>query len=215
MSANSVLPPFGFTTRADSSENFAGIARNELSECHRRLPRLNRRRRSSRRSGLPSLPRLETSFEAGRQPVVLRPGHGAAARVLDLAEIARERELLLVGMSWSWKTSTAYLSMPASMPRPRAASAACAGRRPDLADEMRVKLADRDGHGCLPNIRLARFVWQQATPARPDVNTALALPCQALRAISPPSTGITAPVRNEAAGRHRLRVMCATSSGSP
>lgn len=37
----------------------------------------------------------------------------------------------------------------------------------------------------------------------------------ALRAISPPSTGITAPVRNEAAGRHRLKVMCATSSGSP
>lgn len=29
------------------------------------------------------------------------------------------------------------------------------------------------------------------------------------------ATGITAPVRNEAAGRHRLKVMCATSSGSP
>jgi len=37
----------------------------------------------------------------------------------------------------------------------------------------------------------------------------------AFRAIRPPSTGMTAPVRNEAAGRHRLKVMCATSSGSP
>ena len=62
MSANSVLPPLGFTTRADNSENFAGIGRNELSECHRQLPRLNRWVRLSRGSGLPSLPRLETSF---------------------------------------------------------------------------------------------------------------------------------------------------------
>ena len=37
----------------------------------------------------------------------------------------------------------------------------------------------------------------------------------ALRAISPPSTGMIAPVRNDAAGRHRLNVMWATSSGSP
>jgi len=37
----------------------------------------------------------------------------------------------------------------------------------------------------------------------------------AFLAISPPSTGITAPVRNEAAGRHRLSVMWATSSASP
>ena len=31
----------------------------------------------------------------------------------------------------------------------------------------------------------------------------------------PIRTGITAPVRKDAAGRHRLSVMCATSSGSP
>src|SRR5258708_12981872 len=66
MSANSVLPPFGLTTRADSSEYFAGIGRNELSECHRQLPRLNRCTRLSRGSGLPSLPRLGTSL----RPVV-------------------------------------------------------------------------------------------------------------------------------------------------
>ena len=62
MSANSVLPPEGCTTRADSSEYLAGIARNELSECHSRLPRLNRCTRESRSSGAPSLPRLDTSF---------------------------------------------------------------------------------------------------------------------------------------------------------
>lgn len=38
---------------------------------------------------------------------------------------------------------------------------------------------------------------------------------QAFLAMSPPSTGIVAPVMNDAAGRHRLAVMWATSSGSP
>src|SRR5438552_17789470 len=80
MSANSVLPPFGFTTRADSSENFAGIGRNELSECHRQLPRLNRCARSSFFIGLPSLPRFETSFspvcsrESSGLPILLSRG---------------------------------------------------------------------------------------------------------------------------------------------
>src|SRR5207249_170727 len=60
MSANSVLPPTGFTTRAESSEYFAGMGRNELSECQSMLPRLNRRTRDSRSSGrLMSMP--ETS----------------------------------------------------------------------------------------------------------------------------------------------------------
>ncbi len=61
MSANSVWPPLSATLRPESRENFDGIARNELSECHSRLPRLNSRVRSSRASGLPSLPRLDTS----------------------------------------------------------------------------------------------------------------------------------------------------------
>ena len=72
MSANSVSPPLLFTVRADSSEYLAGMARNELSECHSRLPRLNRRCRLSRASGLPSLPRLDTSF----MPVVRRRSAG-------------------------------------------------------------------------------------------------------------------------------------------
>ncbi len=47
--------------RAESSENFAGIARYELSECQSSLPRLNMRRRSSRASTLLSLSRFEMS----------------------------------------------------------------------------------------------------------------------------------------------------------
>ena len=61
MSANSVLPPTGFTTRADRIEYFAGMARYELSECQSMLPRLNARWRESSGSGRPSLPRLDTS----------------------------------------------------------------------------------------------------------------------------------------------------------
>ena len=66
MSANSVLPPFGFTTRADSSENFAGIGRNELSECHRQLPRLNRCARLSLRQRLAVLAEIGDVVEPGR-----------------------------------------------------------------------------------------------------------------------------------------------------
>ena len=72
MSAYSVLPPFGFTTRADSSEYFAGITRYELSECHSMLPMLNARWRESRSRRRPSFPRFETSF----MPTVSRRSSG-------------------------------------------------------------------------------------------------------------------------------------------
>src|SRR4030081_2480579 len=97
MSANSVLPPFGFTMRADSSENFAGIGRNELSECHRQLPRLNRWTRLSGGSGFPAFAEIGNVVQPGRQPRILRLHDIAAARILALAEIQRERHLLLVG----------------------------------------------------------------------------------------------------------------------
>ncbi len=97
MSANSVSPPLGFTTRAESSEYFAGIARNELSECQSMLPRLNMRWRLSRGSGLPSLPRFDTSFMPLESRLSSGLGDVAAARVLQRAEVAREGHLLLVG----------------------------------------------------------------------------------------------------------------------
>ena len=96
MSANSVLPPFDGTLRACSSEYFAGIALNELSECHRRLPIENSRRRSSRAIGRLCWSRLETSAKVGRQPVFVGGAQPGVQRQLDLAEAAGEGELLLV-----------------------------------------------------------------------------------------------------------------------
>src|SRR6266853_1035901 len=89
MSAYSVLPPTGFTTRAESSEYLAGMGRNELSECQSMLPRLNARWRESRSIGRPSLPRLDTSFI----PTCSRRSAG----VLQRAEVDAEGHLLLVG----------------------------------------------------------------------------------------------------------------------
>ena len=97
MSANSVLPPIGFTTRAESREYLAGIARNELSECQSMLPRLNRRWREARSSGRPSRPRLDTSFMPDLEALVLGLGDVAAAGILQGAEVPAERHLLLVG----------------------------------------------------------------------------------------------------------------------
>ena len=61
MSANSVLPPVPGTLRADNNEYFAGIARNDASECHSRLPRAVSRIRSDAARNLPSRSRLEMS----------------------------------------------------------------------------------------------------------------------------------------------------------
>ena len=88
MSANSVLPPLSTTTRPERSEYFAGIARNELSECQSWLPRLNSRRRSSRASGLLSCPRFETSSISGLSRCSCGLRDVAAGGVLDFAEIA-------------------------------------------------------------------------------------------------------------------------------
>jgi hypothetical protein len=57
-------------------------------------------------------------------------------------------------------------------------------------------------------------LFAQKLLAAPQVNARRAARISIPRH-QPPSTGITAPVRNDAAGRHRLSVMCATSSGSP
>ena len=46
VAANSVLAPQDGITRPDSSEYFAGIGRNELSECHSRSASLKNRARS-------------------------------------------------------------------------------------------------------------------------------------------------------------------------
>ena len=97
MSANSVLPPTGFTTRAESREYLAGIARNELSECQSMLPRLNRRWREARSQGPAVAPEVGHVAHAYLESPVFRLGDVAASGVLQDAEMEAEGHLLLVG----------------------------------------------------------------------------------------------------------------------
>ena len=150
MSANCVLPPFDGMLRACSSEYFAGVTLNELSECHRRLPMANSRRRSSRANGVLFLSRLETSAK-----VVGRRASLAARRLVPMACSMSPRLWVKAScwassIFWSRNTSTAYLSMPAWI-------AATSSRRQrlahvdavDFAREAGPDLADGDGHRCL------------------------------------------------------------------
>src|SRR5205823_2701829 len=74
ISANSVSPPpigpGDGSSRAESSEHFAGMRLNELSVCQSWLPRLNRLRRSSRASTRPSGSRLEMSATSARSRIL-------------------------------------------------------------------------------------------------------------------------------------------------
>src|SRR5262245_22092494 len=133
MSANSVLPPAGLTTRADSSEYFAGITRNELSECQSRLPRLNRCTRESRSRGRPSRPRLETSFmpTANRRSsgfVMLPPRASSRRPKLRLNAICCSSVIF-----WSRNTSTAQRSIPASMAATSSGEGGLLMSRPDTS----------------------------------------------------------------------------------
>src|SRR5882724_4785134 len=133
MSANSVLPPVGLTTRADSSEYFAGTARNELSECQSMFPRLNRRARASRGSGWPSRPRLETSFmpiwrRLSSGLVMLPPRASSSAPKLRLNAICCSSVIF-----WSGNTSTAYRSIPASIAATSSAVSALPRSTPDTS----------------------------------------------------------------------------------
>src|SRR6185437_681106 len=158
--------------------------------------------------------------QSGGEPVVFLFRHGAAAGIFALAEIAREGELLLVGYVLVAEQQHgvfvhAGFDVGGLLRRQRLPQVDAG----DFAKEMRVNLPDRHGHDVPPGRderSWPRSVAQKTTPWWCDVNASQASGLRyALRAISPPSTGITAPVRKDAAGRHRLSVMCATSSGSP
>ncbi len=97
MSANSVLPPADGMRRADSSENFAGTALNELSECHSRLPRLNSRRRSSRASTWLFLSRLEMSLTSRIDQPPLLPQFMSPVACSSSPKLRLRGELRFVG----------------------------------------------------------------------------------------------------------------------
>jgi hypothetical protein len=107
--------------RAESSEYFAGITLNELSECQRRLPMANSRRRSSRAYGWWFLSRFDTSAK-----VVGRRSSSGRRRPVPIAcsmspRLRVKASCCSSSMGWSWNTSTAYVSIPAWM------AATCSG----------------------------------------------------------------------------------------
>src|SRR5438034_549253 len=89
MYANSVLPPFDGTLWACSREYFAGTTLNELSECQRRLPMANSRRRSSRANTLLFWSRFDTSAN------VVGSRYSAGARHLHPAPVGQRSGQLL------------------------------------------------------------------------------------------------------------------------
>ena len=97
MSANSVLAPHDGMMRPESNEYLAGAGRKELSECQSRSPSLKNQTRSSADMILPWRSRFEKSAMPGPRRWSSRLRMWPAALVvLELAEIERERDLLLV-----------------------------------------------------------------------------------------------------------------------
>ena len=151
MSANSVLPPVPGMTRAESSENFAGVALKRLSLCQSMLPRPNSRLRSSRAMTLPSWSRLEMSFTSidSRRACAL---DDVAGGQFQRAEMPAEGDLLRVVdlLAAEDQHAVAVHARPRSRrPRRRTDAGADVDAR-DLADEVRaggVGGADGEGHG--------------------------------------------------------------------
>ena len=134
MSANSVLPPLDGNT-ACSGEYFAGVALNELSECHRRLPIAKSRRRSSRANSLLSLSRFDTSANVVGSGTHRAPA-GSFRPPLDLAKAPREGEVLRVIDVLVVKNEHGVLSIPAWM---AATSSGVSGRRRSMPSTSAAK----------------------------------------------------------------------------
>src|SRR6185312_7993597 len=161
------------------------------------------------RQRLAVLAEIGNVVQPGGEPVVLLFCHGAAAGIFALAEVAREAELLVVGYVLVTEQQHgvfvhAGFDVDGLLRRQRLPQVDAG----DFAEKMWVKLPDRHGHGVPPDRderSRPRSVAQKTTPWWCDVNASQASGLHyALRAISPPSTGMTAPVRKDAAGRHRL-----------
>jgi hypothetical protein len=156
--------------------------------------------------------------EARGEAVFIGLGDVAAAGVLALTEVQGEGHLLLVG-------DVLVVEHQHRVFVHGGLDLACFGlgerlaqiEAGHLADEVFLQLPDGDRHDVLS--RVSRAVGPALSTKkllrRSYLSTRGAHASHAFRAISPPSTGITAPVRKDAAGRHRLKVICATSSGSP
>src|SRR4030095_14549721 len=96
MSANSVLAPHDGMMRPESNEYLAGAGRKELSECQSRSPSLKNQTRSSTDMILLAIQVREIGAARAEAMVLALADVAGALVVLELAEIQRERDLLLV-----------------------------------------------------------------------------------------------------------------------
>ena len=104
------------------------------------------------RQRLAVLAEIGDVVQTGCQPVIFLPGHGTAARILALAEIAREGQLLvivnvLVAEQQHGVFVHAGLDIGGLLPRQGFAQIDTR----NFAEKMRVKLPDRDRHGISPD----------------------------------------------------------------
>src|SRR5882724_1904809 len=125
------------------------------------------------RQRLAILAEVGNIVKAGTKPGILWLDDIAAARILALAEIQRERHLLLVGnvlLAEQQDGVFVHAGLDVGgLPRRQRLSQIDAG---NFAKKMRVKLPDRDRHGVSPDRgeRLRRCVWLK--------NYSLMLRCQ-------------------------------------
>src|SRR5258708_39694281 len=91
--------------------------------------------------------------QPGRQPVIFLLGHGAAARALALAEIARKYQLLIVRyVLIAEQQHRVFVHAGFDIPGlPRRQRLAQIDAR-DLTEKMPVKLPYRDSHGVSPDL---------------------------------------------------------------
>src|SRR5882757_3525985 len=102
------------------------------------------------RQRLAVLAEIGDVVQAGCEPIVFLLGHGAAARLFAFAKIQRERQLLLVANVLVAKQQHGifvHAGFDVGRLLRRQGNAQIDAR--NLAEEMRVKLADRDRHGVL------------------------------------------------------------------
>src|SRR6185437_379038 len=158
------------------------------------------------RQGLPLLAEIGDVVQpCGAQAIVFLLGDVAAAGILALAEIERKGHLLVVGdvLAVEYQNGIfVHAGFDLGRFRPGQRLAQIEAR--NLADKMLVKLPDRDRHHLAPEPfspetkqrSSARFS-RKATLRERDVNAPSAWLTHAFRAISPPSTGMIAPVTKD------------------
>src|SRR5213592_1454565 len=102
--------------------------------------------------------------QPGGEPVIFLLGHRAAARILTLAEIARKRQLLVVGdVLVAEQQHGVFIHAGFDILGLLRGQRLAQIDARDFTEKMRVKLPDRDSHGVSPDRgeRLAPLHWRK------------------------------------------------------